>query len=60
MEEIQRRKENKNKATEQVEEKLEEGNINEAMKQKQRTVRITEKEKEDAKKMLDLMGLTVI
>ena len=43
-----------------MEEAKETGDIEEALKQKQRTVSITYKMKEDAKKMLALMGMPVI
>lgn len=42
-----------------MEEAKEEGNLEEALKQKIRTVSISQKMKEDAKKMLSLMGMPV-
>lgn len=42
-----------------MEEAKEEGNLEEALKQKIRTVSISHKMKEDAKRMLALMGMPV-
>ena len=49
----------KEEAEDKMEEAKEEGNIEEALKQKIRTVSISGKMKEDAKKMLALMGMPV-
>jgi len=57
---LARRKKVKEEAHEKMEEAKETGDLEEALKQKIRTVSITSKMKEDAKKMLALMGMPVI
>lgn len=58
--ELLRRRKIKEEAIEKKEEAEEIGNLAEALKQQQRTTYITKKEREDAKKMLALMGIPVI
>ncbi len=50
----------KQEATEKMEDAKEEGDMEEALKQKLRTTYITQTMKEDAIKMLELMGVPVI
>lgn len=58
--EILRRKRIKQEALQKKEEAEEVGNLDEALKQQQRTTYISHQEKEDVKKMLTLMGVPVI
>lgn len=55
-----RRRKIKEEATEKAEEAKELGNLEEALKQQQRTTSIGKKEKEDCMKMLRLLGVQVI
>ncbi|KRX08903.1 5'-3' exonuclease, C-terminal domain [Pseudocohnilembus persalinus] len=58
--ELAKRKKAKEEAKEKVEQALEAGNMEEALKQQQRTTYISKEMKEDAMKMLKLLGCPVI
>lgn len=58
--ELARRKKVKQEAKDKAEEALEEGKMDQALLQNQRNVKITSKMKEDAIKMLELMGCPII
>lgn len=58
--ELEERKEKKQKAQEEYDAAMEEGNLEAAAKMAQRTIRVTPEMTEDAKKMLELWGIPVI
>ncbi|CAA9986493.1 flap endonuclease 1, putative [Plasmodium knowlesi strain H] len=58
--ELEKRGEKRQKAEELLKKAKEEGNLEEIKKQSGRTVRVTKKQNEEAKKLLTLMGIPVV
>ncbi|CRG98156.1 flap endonuclease 1, putative [Plasmodium gallinaceum] len=58
--ELEKRGEKRQKAEELLQKAKEEGNLEEIKKQSGRTVRVTKKQNEEAKKLLTLMGIPVV
>lgn len=56
---LYRRRQIKEEAAEKTESALEEGDVDQAVKQKKRTIFVTETEREDAKTLIRLMGIVV-